>query len=327
MRRPVVPIVADGRTFADIRPVPSTTITGGVAVVPAAWPGAVSVTLTLAIGLAVLLSGRRAIGQTTLLAGWWWTLAALMAWSLVELAAAVASPAAGKAWLPPLRLAAIALSFCPVVALIGAKRPQHAAWNFVVLSLWGIVALPAAEAFFLNRGQRLEMGDARGWFLWILILLTPINLVPTRYWLASLLVAAGQILALSPHLPLLRRAIHSSAELLGLLLCVAALATAWLFWRSERSPTNAYDRLWLDFRDSFGLFWGLRVQERINAAAQQYGWDLELTWSGFRQRNGCAPLTAIDATIEPALRTTFKGLLRRFVSNAWIAQRLGLPLD
>jgi len=278
--------------------------------------------LALAIGVLVLLSRRRAISRTTLLAAWWWTLAALVLWSLVEIAAAVVSPVENKAWLEPLRLAAVALSFCPVVALIGAKRPQHSAWNFVVLSLWGIVALPAAEASFLNRGQRLEMGDARGWFLWILILLTPINLVPTRYWPSALLVAAGQLVALSPYLPLIRRVLVSSAELLGLVLCVAALAIAWAFSRHERRAANAYDRLWLDFRDSFGLFWGLRVQERVNAAARQSGWDFELTWSGFRQRNNSVPPTAIDPTIAPTLRTTFKGLLRRFVSPHWIAARL-----
>jgi len=291
------------------------------------------VTLTLAIGVLVLLSRRRAIGQTTLIAAWWWTLAALVAWSLIEVAALVA-PAASTLWLSPLRLAAVALSFCPVVALIGAKRPQHAAWNFVVLSLWGIVALPAAEAFFLNRGQRIEMGDARGWFLWILILLAPINFVPTRYWLASLLVAAGQILVLSPHLPLLRHVLVSfgvgqstALSYLALATCVSGLLAAWAFSRYDRGAANAYDRLWLDFRDTFGLFWSLRVQERINAASQQHGWNLELAWSGFRQRSDSAPLASIDAAIEPTLRTTFKGLLRRFVSNTWIGERLESPFN
>lgn len=324
----LVPIVAAGQTFADFWPVPTTTITAGVAVLPPGWLGAIAASLTLTMGLTALLFSRRALSPTTLTAAWWWTLTAVIAWGFVEIAAAVIFPVASKPWLEPLRLAAVTLSFCPVVALIGAKRPQHAAWNFVVLALWGIVALPAAEAFFLHRGQRIDMGDARGWFLWILVLLTPINFVPTRFWLASLLVAAGQMLALAPYLPLMRQVgpsatLSDARGLLAYALCACGVFAAWAVSRRNRITTNPYDRLWLDFRDSLGLFWALRVQERIQAAAQQYGWDLDLTWSGFRRGSDGAEPGTIDPAIEPALRTTFKGLLRRFVSNAWIATRLG----
>jgi hypothetical protein len=283
--------------------------------------------LTLAAGVFVLLSRRRWIGQTTLVAAWWWTLAALAAWSLVEMADALGWLAHKPALMAALRFAAAGLTFCPIVALIGAKRPQHAAWNFVVIALWAIVALPAAEAVFLQ--GRMPIGLARGAFLWTLILLLPINFLPTRYWLSSLLVAAGQVLALSPQLQVVGQSTALSyvrhvapPPLLGLILCGLALVWAWVLSRNERHAAPAHDRLWLDFRNTFGLFWALRVQERINAAAQQYGWDLELTWSGFRTRDNGAPLTTIDATIEPTLRTAFKGLLRRFVSNAWIAARL-----
>jgi hypothetical protein len=291
----------------------------------------IAATLTLAIGLAALVSSRQPISQTTLIAAWWWALAALLAWTLVEIAAAALLPIAIKPWQEPLRLAAVALTFCPVVALIGAKRPQHGPWNFVVLALWAIVALPAAEAFFLRRGQPIDMGDARGWFLWILILLTPINYLPTRFWLSSLLLALGQTLALAPYLPLLhdvgRSPASSHFQLLALHLAATALLTAWAIARTRRKTTNPYDLLWLNFRDTFGLFWSLRVQERINTAAQQYNGDLTLTWPGFRHRTNNAPLSAIDAAIEPMLRTTFKSLLRRFVSNRWITERLEAPPD
>lgn len=307
---------------------PSTTITFGVAVVPAGWAGAIGASLTLVVGVFVLLSRRRLIGQTTLVAAWWWTLAALVAWSLVELADALGWPRDKRGLIAALRFSAVGLTFCPVVALIGAKRPQHAAWNFVVVALWGIVALPAAEAVFLQ--GRMPIGLARGAFLWTLILLLPINFLPTRYWPSALLVAAGQVLALSPQLQVVGQStvlsyvgLVTPPTLLGLGLCNLGLVIAWVLSRKERRAAHAYDRLWFDFRDSFGLFWSLRVQERINAAAQQYGWDIELTWSGFRQRDNDAPLAAIDAAVEPTLRTTFKGLLRRFVSNDWIAARLG----
>src|SRR5262249_36481088 len=145
--------------------------------------------VALVAGLAILLSQRVQIRQTTLIAAWWWALGAMVAWAGVELAA-LFSPSAGSV-IAPLRLAAHSLSFCPIIAVLGAKRPQHAAWNFVVASLWAIIALPAAEIFFLHRGQQIAIGDARGCFLWILIALGPINYLPTRFWLASLLLAAG----------------------------------------------------------------------------------------------------------------------------------------
>jgi len=322
-----VSIVAIGQTFADIPTVPTLAISIGVTVVPiaASFPvaafDAMAVSAALAVGLAVLLSRRTAIGQTTLVGAWWWTLAALVAWSALELAA-VFRLAQGS-MLTPLRLAAVTLSFCPVVAVLGAKRPQHVAWNLVVLSLWAIVALPAAENLLLHRGREVAMGDARGCFLWLLILLSPINFVPTRFWLPVLLVAGGQIIGLSPYLPLIGRELVAASGAVALVVMTVALMFAWFIASRPTRGATAYDRLWLDFRDSFGLLWGLRVQERINAVARHEHWGLELTWRGFRTSDNGNSLDKMPDTIEPGLRTTLKGLLRRFVSNEWSEERLG----
>jgi hypothetical protein len=170
------------------------------------------------------------------------------------------------------------------------------------------------------------MGDARGWFLWILIALGPLNFVPTRFWVPALLLAAGQTIALSVYLPVLRRELVSESSAAGLAMAGSALVVAWLASRRIRVCSNAYDRLWLDFRDRFGLLWSLRVQERVNALAKQEGWPLEVAWSGFCDSKTGAPLAALDPAIEPTLRTSLKGLLRRFVSSEWIAERLPLPL-
>lgn len=278
----------------------------------------------LMVSLAVLLSGRRTVGRTTLNSAWWWTVAGILAWSAVELANSwsllVASSAAA------LRLAAQALSFCPAIAVLGAKRPQHVAWNFVVLSLWAVVALPAAETFLLRRGYAVAVGDARGAFLWLLIALGPINYLPTRFWLGSLLLAAGQVVALSRYLPLIRQSIVAQESTMGLCLVAAALVAAWAVSRRSHRR-GAYDGLWLDFRDAFGLFWSLRVQQRVNELARQNGWDLDLRWSGFRRRTTGDVLPSIDAEIESTLRTSLKGLLRRFVDGAWIDEQLTKPSE
>jgi hypothetical protein len=293
--------------------------------VPTGSSAAVVAIGALAVGLSVLLTRWRAIRQTTLTGAWWWTLAAIVAWSCVELwVSLLPGITAGQS---PLLLAATTLSFCPIVALLGAKRPQHAAWNLVVLSLWAIVALPAAESILLRPGQPPEMGDARGWFVWVLIGIGPINFVPTRYWLASLLVAAGQIAGLSPHLAMIGWTEISHAGSAGLVLCILGVAAAEIARRRPNGVANSLDRIWLDFRDTFGLLWGLRVQERVNAAAAQFGWGIELMWRGFRKEDSGAALPATEASVEPELQSTLKGLLRRFVSDRWIAERTVKSLD
>jgi hypothetical protein len=73
--------------------------------------------------------------------------------------------------------------------------------------------------------------------------------------------------------------------------------------------------------------WGLRVQERVNAAAALYGWPFLLTWRGFRETATGQPAITFDAATEKALRQTLKGLLRRFVSAPWIGERLTEDVD
>lgn len=310
------------------------------------WPAPAACALAIgaaSVGLGALVFRRQQIRETTLVPAWWWAIVAVAAWSGAELAAGLAMHHADGSlptWLAPLRLVAVTLSFCPMLVVLGAKRPQHAAWSFVVAAFWGIMALPAAETFFLQRGQRLEMGDARSWFLWILIAVGPINYLPTRQWVAAVVLAAGQVLALSEYLPLVQRTLFAHQELAGIWLGCLALAVARL---PRSSAPNKYDRLWLDFRDTFGLFWALRLQERVNAVADSNEWPLWLAWSGLKsgptfpvgqesQRDlTCDPTptgtVGPPSSIEPTLRTTLKGLLRRFVTGRWIAGRLGHDLD
>lgn len=275
------------------------------------------------IGVGALAYCRRWLVETTLLPAWWWGVMAVACWSAMEAAAAWGG---GRGtWIAPLRLAAVALTFCPVLAVLGAKRPQHTAWSFVVLAFWGILSLPAAETFFLQRGQRLEMGDARSWFLWILILVGPVNYLPTRQWPAALLLAAAQVLALSEYLPLIHQTLFAGQYLVAISLgCLAPLAAR---APQVKDDANPYSRLWLDFRDTFGLFWALRLQERINAVAGTNDWPLLLGWSGVVDDATGQPPAQIDESIEPTLRTTIKGLLRRFVSGPWIAARMGSEID
>ena len=269
---------------------------------------------------------RPAVSETTLVSAAWWAAAATLAIAGVELARA-ALPLA-DAWLAPLRFCAAALSFCPFVAVIGAKRPQHLPWNFVVLSLWGIVSLSALTALAMQRNDRFILGDARAWLLWALIVMGYINYLPTRNQFAALLVALGQIILFAPHLPLLRGigwlANLPAGPSLGLFLFAMALAVVGRASQpvsdGQESSSYKFDRLWLDFRDLFGLLWGLRLQERVNAASSSANWEVDLAWSGFKGKD-------IPAKNREALRQAMTGLLRRFVSHEWIAARLEKGVD
>ena len=282
-----------------------------------------SIAVALVIGTIALLGARRKVLETTLTATWYWALLSFVTAAALDLAATWQFLTDG-ATLAALRYAARVLLLCPTVSLIGAKRPQDGPWNFVVLSLWGILALPSAEALFLNPGQPLEIQAFRSWFLLALILVTLANTLPTRHALAALLVVLGQTMLLAEYLPVTLAVSPVNASIAGFGLLAAAAGLFAIHPLLKKFPTSL-DQLWLDFRDLFGLFWGLRVQERLNAAARQYQWPVVLTWSGWTTADGQRLTAELPADQQQANVTTFRGLLRRFVSNAWIDTRLRAP--
>jgi hypothetical protein len=257
---------------------------------------------------------------TTLLAPWSWTWLALMTVALAELLVHGLG-AFNAPWTQPLRFAAACALFCPTISLLGAKRPQDGAWNFVVVTLWGVLALPALEVGLLGRGEDLQLQDVRAWFLWILIGLEFSHRLGTRYWPVSVLWAAGQSLLLARYLPLVRWDVPESVRPAVLLIPFLGM-TCQLRRLPVRPPS--WDRLWLDFRDLFGVAWSLRVMERTNAAAERYRWPFRLHWHGLEsvedQRGAESPPWPAD--VAPTLEQTMRNLLRRFASDAWISARI-----
>jgi len=298
--------------------------------------------------LALAIAGRRARG-TTLIAAWGWALASLSTLVICELLTAYSRDANNSpaGWLVRLRYAAAITTFAPTMAVLGAKRPQHRAWQFIVLALLGILALPSFEAALFAVGpQPLDLHVARRWFLAILIVVGLVNYLPTHTWPASLAYAVAQTFLLADYLPLVSLSQHEWLATTGLALMVAAFWMVALGWPGRRR-SHGVDRLWLDFRDAYGMVWALRVQERYNATAAKDGWPVRLGWRGMNCVEPAAGTDAIGAEspdsvaarppksvaarspdraaqeIDPAgpeLRG-LASLLRRFVSREWIARR------
>lgn len=272
-------------------------------------------TLVGLIGLLVLASKRRALHGTTLVAPWAWSVAAIVSIAGAETVVGL-NPSLPLNWRMGLRYAAAMATFTPIMALLGAKRPQDRGWQFIVLSLWAILALPSFE--WLLFGEIKELHPARLWFLMILVGVGAVNGVGTRRWLSSICYAAGQGALLGPFLSAKIAALpDASAPLVGLALIAASYALP-MWTRSALATAKGLDRVWLDFRDAYGLVWSLRVAERMNTSAAMYAWPVELGWRGFHNREpGPGPVVVPEAALE-SLRT----LLRRFVSADWIDARL-----
>lgn len=224
-----------------------------------------------------------------------------------------------------LRYASALLVFCPPLAAMGAKRPQHHPWQFVVLSLWGVLSLPAWEVLLIRPHQALDVEGLRAWFLPALILLGLANQLGTRFWPSALLAVSAQFAILTPYFPLLRYDVGVWGSATALLLVDLAVLLVLLGVPRRRVDPKPLDRVWLDFRDAFGAVWALRLAERFNAASRCFEWNVNLEWDGFTIPGGGSPDEQLPAEVETVLRQNLKNLLRRFVSNEWIQRRWEIP--
>lgn len=268
-----------------------------------------------AVGLAVR---QHQLRGTTLVAPCWWAFGSLASLAAVQVLvdSAVLDPAGSVVW----RFLAATSTLCPGIALLGAKRPQNRSWQWVVASLWLIIALPAVQQLVLHKTGTLEIHPARAWFMLGLILFCISNSVISRYGPAVLMAGCGQLWMLSAYVPIPFRPNHSSAWTLGLTGVSVAVLLTWTDLRS-RASGRPLDQIWLDFRNLFGVVWSLRLMEQMNSVSQTHGWNLVLQWSGFRALDGSS-----DWELPPdqfrVLQQSLQNLLRRFVSTEWIASRL-----
>ncbi|HET6883538.1 MAG TPA: hypothetical protein VFI31_25525 [Pirellulales bacterium] len=276
---------------------------------------------TIAISLGTLA------GAVCACATWWLratTLTAPCLWaaaSLLLLTADVAATCAGE-W-PPGSLAAAHLNYLasvtcvtPFVALLGAKRPQNVAWQWIVLSLVGLLAFQDLRSWSIE-AVAPSPHAAWCWLLAAIVVMQLFNYLPTRYAAAATLAAAGQVCLLADYLPL----VPGGPTWLfptGLAALSSAVLLAAMLSRRQRPGQDKRQAAWLNFRDAFGALWGLRVAERVNALAAEQTCVLRLTWHGFETAKSESPPECV-ATPEDndRLWRALRSVLNRFVSDEW----------
>lgn len=267
----------------------------------------------------VLLVSQRRLQGTTLVAPVRWSLVSCVTLGAVEALFDFDILASGReSW----RFLAATSTLCPGIALLGAKRPQNAAWQWIVASLWLVIALPAVQQLVFQRVGTLELHAARSWFTLGLILFCMANSCLSRYWFAVLLGGCGQLLMLEPHLPLPGILLGGIGWSWGMIAVAFAVPVAWLSG-SWKSNADSLDHVWLDFRNRFGIVWSLRMMEQFNSVARANGWQLVLQWNGFRAPDGSTNWQ-LSSEQTRVLRQSLQNLLRRFVSPEWIASRFSL---
>lgn len=266
---------------------------------------------------------------TTLVSPSRWSIFALSLLFTVEIyGSATGASATSLSTQIAMRYLAATASFCPLIAVLGAKRPQNIGWQLIVATFWVVLILPVGEMFVLWQGGAMDVGPARRWLLVILMFVGLTNYALTRFGFAALLFTVGQSFMLLPHLPIVGRETDWSFSA-GCLLSVAAAGLVW--WQTVvRRTAGGWDVVWLEFRNAFGLVWALRVMERVNSTAQLSHWKRELTWFGFvtapsgdYQSVDSGPVKRDTESLEVA--RAMRTVLRRFVSPEWIQGYFGEP--
>ena len=222
-----------------------------------------------------------------------WATVSWAAWAVLLLADALG----GTAGLPAVRYLALSLTACAGVAVLGARRPGMAAWNFVLLGLLAVFLLPLAQGILT--GNPPAGGELWNIFLAVTLLVSLTNYLFTRMAVAVVILTAACALEMAARRP----GGGWEAPAAGWLLALAP----WAGWTAMRwqQPVSEFDRCWLDFRNRFGLIWAQRLREQFNRAAANAGWQVELGWNGLRV-NG--PIS----TAETEWLMTLRALMKRF---------------
>jgi len=274
-----------------------------------------------------------------------WSVAACFALA-AEMGARAAGGLGDPAAAAAARLAVVSLSLCPALSLLGAKRPQHGVWQLIVGTLAVVLAMPAASALLMRPGSLPAVHLLEQCFMPLLVIVGWMNFAGTRRAAAVTAVAAAELLLMRGFLPgasldgvaTAASAATIDAAAAGLLLGGTLLAAVQaLMNRPGRanggdaandpgvSVEAIIDPPFVALRETLGAAWILRIAERFDTEAAAHGWPCRLRFGGLEiVRDPLAPHS--DPLWHRDALRAFRALMRRFVSDAWLARHGGLSV-
>jgi hypothetical protein len=225
------------------------------------------------------------------------------------------------------RLVIVSLAVCPVMSILGAKRPQHGVWQFIVATLAFVLAMPAVTAVLVRPGSIPDLHMIERVFLPLLVGVGWMNYVATRRSLAASLVSAGQIGLMWAYVPLVGHGepLAPNHEALAALLIAAGAVLAGaqaVLWPVTSNVSEGFaasvNPPFLALRETLGAAWTLRIAERFNTVAAERAWPCRMRFAG-----AVVDPDAIPGCWEEEARRCLRSLLRRFVSVRWLRQHAG----
>jgi hypothetical protein len=225
------------------------------------------------------------------------------------------------------RLCVAALALCPTMSLLGAKRPQHGVWQFIVASLAVVLAMPAISATLVRPGTLPDIHVLQRGLMLVVAVVGWMNFIGTRNAVAATFVAAGQLVLMRPLFSSAAatagpaggaEAAAAVAIAAGSVLAAAQAARAARVPRSAAAGIAAcIDGPFLAVRELLGAAWTLRIAERFNAIAAARGWPARLHFGGLQADGEPGGDAGAAGWHRDAVRA-FRALVRRFVTPAWL---------
>lgn len=299
-------------------------------------PWLVCIAAAFATGVAAVTGGCLARGTTAVPAAVWASLAAASFGmeAVWRACGGLRDQATADSW----RLIVAALSLCPIMSVLGGKRPQHGVWQFIVATLAGVIALPAASAALVRPGSPPDVHPLQRWLMLVVVLVAGMNYAATSRAAAAGLVVAGQAMLLRRWLPFgdaTSPAPWFDAAAAWLVAGGAAVAAVQSFVvpvrrrraavaerRDGGDPATDLGDAFVALRETLGIAWSLRIVERFNAVAAERGWPCRLGLDGMHVE----PAPADTAWQDDAVRTG-RALLRRFVTPDWLRRHAAEPTN